>query len=111
MGAIFVASSMTSPPVPGGADKPWHALGYSGLSILVVRAFAGRLPTRVQLKTIAASVALVVFYGMTDEFHQTFVPGRTASIDDLVADTIGAFAGAGVCWAWGIIAPTSRDEL
>ena len=57
------------------------------------------------------SVCFVVFYGMTDEFHQMFVPGRTSSIDDLFADTIGAFIGAGLCWAWGIITPTSRDEL
>jgi VanZ family protein len=53
----------------------------------------------------------VVLYGASDELHQMFVPGRTAAFDDLLADTIGALVGASLCWAWGIITPTSRDEL
>lgn len=111
MAVIFTASSMASPPVPGGADKPWHAVGYLGLAVVVVRAFAGGLPRRISLRTAVTSVCLAVLYGMSDELHQAFVPGRTAAIDDLVADTIGALAGASLCWAWGIITPTSRDEL
>jgi VanZ family protein len=47
---------------------------------------------------------------MSDELHQMFVPGRTASFDDLLADAIGAVVGASLCWA-GIITPTSRDEF
>ena len=108
---IFIASSMSAPPVPGGADKPWHALGYFGLTVVVVRAFAGGLPRRIGPRIIVVSVCLVVLYGMSDELHQMFVPDRTASLDDLLADALGALAGAGVCWAWGIITPTSRDEL
>jgi VanZ family protein len=111
MAGIFAASSLSSPPVPGGADKPWHALAYCGLSILVVRAFARGLPAPITLRTFVISVCLAVFYGVTDEVHQMFVAGRTASIDDLFADTIGALIGAGLCWAWGIITPTSRNEL
>ena len=111
MAGIFVASSLSSPPVPGGADKPWHALAYCGLAVLAVRAFGRGLPIRVTPRIFFLSVGFVVFYGMTDEFHQVFVPGRTASIGDLCADTIGALIGAGLCWAWGIITPASRDEL
>ena len=111
MAVIFAVSSMPSPPVPGGADKPWHALGYCGLAVVVVRAFAGGLPRRISLRTAVASVCVVVLYGMSDEVHQMFVPGRRASIDDVAADAIGAIIGAGLCWAWGIITPTSRDEL
>ena len=29
------------------------------------------------------------YYGITDEYHQSFVPGCTASLHDLVADGIG----------------------
>ena len=111
MTGIFVASSLSSPPVPGGADKPWHAIAYCGLSVLVVRAFARGLPARITSATFLMSVCLVMLYGVTDEVHQMFVPNRTASIEDLFADTIGAFIGAGLCWAWGIITRTSRDEL
>jgi VanZ family protein len=40
------------------------------------------------------SVLLSSLYGVTDELHQAFVPGRVASIGDLVADSIGAFTGS-----------------
>ncbi len=110
MAGIFAASSLSSPPVPGGADKPWHALAYGGLSILIVRALTRGLPARITPANFLVAVSLAAFYGVTDEVHQMFVPGRTASIDDLIADTIGACIGAGLCWAWGIITPASRDE-
>ena len=31
-------------------------------------------------------------YGATDEYHQSFVPGRTMSVSDLMVDLIGAGA-------------------
>ena len=41
---------------------------------------------------------------VTDELHQMFVPGRSAQLTDLLADAIGVVAGAGLCWAWGLMA-------
>jgi len=38
-------------------------------------------------------IALGVLYGVTDEWHQSFVPGRDASIADWIADCIGVVAG------------------
>jgi VanZ family protein len=35
------------------------------------------------------AIAIGVLYGMSDEFHQLFVPGRSANIPDLVADALG----------------------
>ena len=111
MAAIFTASSMSAPPIPGGADKPWHALGYLGLTVVVVRAIAGGLPRRISPRILVLSLCVVVLYGASDELHQMFVPGRTASFDDLLADAFGALVGASLCWAWGIITPISRDEF
>jgi VanZ family protein len=111
MAIIFAASAMSSPPVPGGADKPWHALGYLGLAVVVVRALAGGIPRPIDLRIAVTAIAVVVLYGVSDEFHQWFVPGRTAALDDLIADAVGACVGTSLCWAWGIISPPSRDEL
>lgn len=41
-----------------------------------------------------------VLYSMTDEFHQTFVPGRGASILDVGIDSTGAFLGILLIWAF-----------
>jgi VanZ family protein len=36
------------------------------------------------------------FYGITDEFHQSFIPGRCMSITDWAADTVGAVIGSSI---------------
>lgn len=126
MAAIFYVSSVPAPPIPPGTDKPLHGAAYLGLAIVVVRAVAGGLPGRIDLWTAAIALLVTVGYAVTDEVHQTFVPGRSAEMYDLLADAGGAIAGAAACWAWGIISPashptarldarrgprTSRDEL
>jgi VanZ family protein len=39
---------------------------------------------------IVSAVVGAALYGVTDEFHQSFVPGRDASVFDLIVNTIGA---------------------
>jgi len=51
----------------------------------------------------AGAVAITTAYGCSDEWHQSFVPGRDADLRDVWADAVGAVAGAAACWAWGII--------
>lgn len=111
MGVIFYLSSQSDVPVPAQlSDKPLHSLGYTILSVLIVRALAGGLPARITAATALLAIALSTAYGVTDEFHQTFVPGRSAEVNDLVADAIGSATGAFACWLWGILFP-SRHGL
>ena len=49
---------------------------------------------------MGCALVLSVFYGLTDEFHQMFVPGRVADLFDLLADAGGAIIGLFVVWAW-----------
>jgi len=38
-------------------------------------------------------IILVAIYGVTDEFHQSFTPGRTPMATDVLYDTAGALLG------------------
>lgn len=89
MGTIFLLSSQPdlSPITPfsfQGMDKVAHAIAYGIFAILVRRA---ALPSP---RAALIGWTVPVLYGMTDEFHQSFVPGRDMSIWDLVADAVGA---------------------
>ncbi len=46
------------------------------------------------MKALLQAVILGCLYGMTDELHQYFVPGRSTSATDWLADTVGTTAGA-----------------
>ena len=108
MGVIFYLSSLSSPPVPPHvSDKILHAGSYVLLAILLVRALAGGLPARIPASVLVLAVVLTTLYGASDEIHQMFVPLRTPSLLDLLADAIGGAIGASLCWAWSII-PGSR---
>ncbi|MCA9424620.1 MAG: VanZ family protein, partial [Candidatus Omnitrophica bacterium] len=41
-------------------------------------------------KWILIAIALSALYGISDEFHQSFVPERTSDIFDWFADLVGA---------------------
>jgi VanZ family protein len=87
--ALLLATSWPNPSVPDvrQGDKGVHFLLYGGLAWLLARAEpplvrrAGRL-----VATLAALSALAA----ADEWHQQFIPGRSASVSDWVADTTGA---------------------
>lgn len=86
---IFLFSSRSSSELPnyGSWDylvkKSAHAIGYGLLALSYLYA----LPK----KNYFLAWLLAVLYSLTDEFHQSFVPGRTPSlIDVFVFDNIGA---------------------
>ena len=102
--AIFLLSSRPDVPLPPSmTDKQGHSLGYLGLGATMTRALIGGFGAPVSAAHGLAAIALTTAYGMSDEWHQSFVPGRTADITDLRADVTGAILGTGVCWLWGII--------
>jgi VanZ family protein len=101
---IFILSSQADVPLPQGlTDKQGHSLGYLGLAATVTRACVGGLGAPVSLSQGLVAIALTTGYGISDEWHQSFVPGRTADIMDLRADATGAILGTAACWLWGII--------
>ena len=102
---IFVLSSISGlGPIPGGVDDGVaHALQYAVLAALLLRGLAGARWRGVRVRAAALAVLLATLYGVTDEAHQWFVPGRTAEVTDLVADALGAAVAAGVICGWSIV--------
>ena len=102
---IFVLSSMSRLPAPPGgfSDKDAHFVTYGVLSVLFVWAITDRAPSRTTWTVAATAVVLAAIYGASDEWHQSFVPGRDVSALDLAADIAGATLAAVALRAWAII--------
>jgi VanZ family protein len=93
MALIFTFSAMRMPP--GGASVPdWssHGAVYCVLAILICRALAGGFRPLAARRT-ALAAALATLYGVTDEWHQMYVPQRVAEVADLLKDLGGALLG------------------
>lgn len=94
MALIFVLSSLSEAPLPDGmSDHAGHGIGYAMLSAFVLWGLSGGQLARVTAGRTALAVVWAVAYGLTDEFHQSFVPGRTPAWDDIGADARGALIG------------------
>ena len=89
LAVVFWVSSLSV--VPGAHyfwDKLLHALGYTGLGVLALRAFHGGFERLRVAPTVFAGIAVIV-WALSDEFHQSFVPGRDAELSDVLADGVG----------------------
>ena len=90
--AIFIGTHIPGPAVPHLAnDKLMHFGAFGGLAFLV----AWALPTREGQAHIRGliTLTLIIGYAMIDEITQNFIPGRTCSLGDFIADAIGAVMG------------------
>ena len=102
MAAIyFVSDRSDAPRLMGGIpDVLAHAAAYTVLGAATLRGLAGARRAAATARAALFAAVLAAAYGMADEFHQSFVPGRTAELRDVLADALGAAAGAALGWAW-----------
>lgn len=91
MAIIFRLSALPGSQVPGRFGSLGHFLGYLVLGLLSFMALRADNPAGA---AFALAVLLCSAYGVSDEFHQSFVPGRTPDIVDWGVDTLGAAVGA-----------------
>lgn len=90
---IFVVSARPGSALPPGQYAAVaHFTEYAVLASLLVWALAFELPAGGGL--IALAIVTASVYGISDEIHQYFVPGRTPDVADWGVDTLGALAGA-----------------
>jgi VanZ family protein len=79
--------------------KAGHVIEYFILGLLLFRAFRGGSSASFNWRWPLFAVTVVVLWAASDEFHQIFVPTRTASAVDVGMDTAGGMFGQ-VVSAW-----------
>ena len=71
--------------------KCGHLTEYFILSMLILRGIrAGE--KGLYLRWVLVTILIVACYAALDEYHQSFVPGRTAAVGDVLIDTTGGIA-------------------
>lgn len=97
MAVIWIVSSIEQPALPihlfPFRDKGVHAIEYAVLAFLLAHACLRTWEDLPRARVAFVAVMLTVLWGFLDELHQAFVPGRSADLIDLFADTLGAAAG------------------
>ncbi len=84
--------------------KLGHWTEYFIFSLLLIRALSRGLRKKLDLPYAILILAAVLFYAMSDEFHQVFVPSRTPSLADVGIDWF-----AGICGIfWTYLCPKSK---
>ena len=97
MGVIFYFSCLPGKDIPSlfpFQDVLFHVIIYAALAYLFYRALKNTYTQLGLLKLIFFTVVFGFIYGLSDEFHQSFVPGRDASAFDVFIDTLGSFMGS-----------------
>lgn len=95
MAAIFAFSSIPSVELPnfGLLDylvkKGAHALGYGLLALSYIWGLK-REKTKIDPRLFIFAWILATLYSASDEFHQSFVPGRHPAYTDVLIDSLGA---------------------
>jgi len=86
--------------IHGMTRKAGHVTEYFILGLLLFRAFHGESPQAWRLRWAIYAVIGVVFYAVSDEFHQSFVAVRGASLVDVGIDSTGGILSQIVVMLW-----------
>lgn len=108
MGTIFFLSHKTGDeihlPAFAYSDLVAHMLIYGVLAATILYGWIDYFSTSHSGTVVCCTVSFCLLYGISDEFHQSFVPGRYVSVMDVMADTVGAII---VCVCWWIFSRRS----
>jgi VanZ family protein len=87
-----------------GIRKTGHAVEYAILALLIWRARRKTIlpePKTWHRRDAIVAILVSALYAATDEFHQSFVSTRQASVWDVILDTAGAVMGIFLLWIIG----------
>jgi VanZ family protein len=95
-GLIFLLSSFPRLPEEFplfiGYDKLAHFIEYYFFGILICRWLLNKKNYLVRRHALFMTMLIGMCYGVSDEWHQSFIPGRVASIWDVLFDALGIAA-------------------
>ncbi len=95
-GLIFLLSSLPHLPEEvspfEGYDKLAHFIEYYFFGILICRWLLNKKNHFVRRYALFMTILIGTCYGISDEWHQSFIPGRVASIWDVLFDVVGITA-------------------
>lgn len=95
---IFIISSISFPALTIGVGEgrrisinSWLHVGeYALLGFLFYRAFVNSDKILLKKYSFMLAIIFATAYGVTDEIHQLFVPGRVCDIKDVFCDGVGS---------------------
>ena len=101
MGIIFFLSHQPGDrldlPLFQGADKLTHMIAYGVLSATVIFGFSTEARRKKRVLVLVVAVLVPMLFGLSDEYHQSYVTGRNSEFLDLVADGVGGII-VGLLW-------------
>ena len=90
---IFIVSHQSKVDYPElgfeWQDKIYHALAYIVYGASIITMFTGIKDSMKKRTVIIFTLLIGILFGLSDELHQSYVPGRDASVEDWIADAIG----------------------
>jgi VanZ family protein len=109
--AIFVMSAQHGVPTPLGFSAELiavagHLVSYGLLAVLILWALPER--GRWSRRRYLLAVLLATLYGISDELHQSFVPGRSATPFDVAIDALGATLAVCLAVGWQHVGARGR---
>ena len=114
MGAIFFLSDQSRSDIPSFGfwdtfiKKGSHFLAYAVLAFLALRVTSGGK------RPYIWAFLITILYAMSDEYHQTFIPGRNGTVVDVVIDCLGglmALFSLRMNWLRRPVRPRQSDPL
>ena len=99
--AHWIVPSLTEQqfrPIHFVIRKAAHFTEYGLLALLLFRAFRSGNPIRWKWSWAISVWLIIAAYAMSDEYHQSFVSSRTASINDSFVDIAGGTTALLVLW-------------
>lgn len=91
--------------------KAGHLTEYAILATFAAHAFRNSSKEFLRRRWFLFSFGLAAIYSLTDEFHQSFIPSRTASIYDSMIDSAGALIALTIIWLWNRRVRSRRAEI